>query len=105
MNPTWIHGCPPGARPLREAHPAEYPVYDKLYRAEELREELAAAGFEGVTLEPVQKFCSLQSKSQIFLGPRVNLLNRLVVRALERLPRRDGLEWIVTCRSSAASRA
>ena len=25
-------------------------------------------------------------------------LNRLVIRGLERLPRRDGLEWVVTCR-------
>jgi hypothetical protein len=86
------------SRPLREAHPEEYPVYDKLYRAEELHDELAAAGFEAVALEPVQKFLAPQSWSQWLVGPRANWLNRLLVRALERLPRRDGLEWIVTCR-------
>lgn len=86
------------SRPLREANPEEYPVYDKLYQADELCEELTRAGFVEVRLEPVQKCLRWQSRSQNFLGPRANWLNRFFVRALERLPRRDGLEWIVTCR-------
>ncbi len=87
------------SRPLREANPEEYPVYDELYREHELRAELTEAGFEVVNLEPVQKFIRLQGKSQVLLGPRSTTLNRLVVRTLERLPRREGLEWIVTCRA------
>jgi ubiquinone/menaquinone biosynthesis C-methylase UbiE len=86
------------SRPLREAHPEEYPVYDKLYRREELAGELAAAGFVVQGLEPVQKFAGLQSLSQNLIGPRINLVNRWFVRLLERFPRRDGLEWIVICR-------
>jgi ubiquinone/menaquinone biosynthesis C-methylase UbiE len=86
------------SRPLREANPAEYPIYDKLYTAEALRKELAGAGLEVVTLTPVQKFLRLQGLSQTFLGPRARWLNRLVIRGLERVAWGDGLEWIVTCR-------
>jgi SAM-dependent methyltransferase len=86
------------SRPLREAKPWEYPIYDKLYRPEDLRMELADAGLEVVTLAPVQKYLGPQAISQWLLGPRARLLNRLVIRGLEHLPRRDGLEWVVTCR-------
>lgn len=86
------------SRPLRNAHPEEYPVYDKLYSADELRGELAKSGFEAIELAPVQKYFGLQSASQRLIGPRANWLNRIIVRLLEQLPRRDGLEWIVTCR-------
>lgn len=86
------------SRPLREAHPQEYPVYDKLYSEDELRAELSKAGFESIELTPVQKCFELQSTSQRLIGPQINWLNRIIVRTLERLSRRDGLEWIVTCR-------
>jgi SAM-dependent methyltransferase len=86
------------ARPLREVYPAAYPIYDKLYRPEELRDELTAAGFETVSLEPVQRRYRLQYRCQVGLGPRANWLNRLVIRVLERLARGDGMEWVVTCR-------
>ncbi|MCI0641902.1 MAG: methyltransferase domain-containing protein [Gemmataceae bacterium] len=86
------------SRPLRAAHPEEYTVYDKLYQPDELREELKRAGFVEARLQPVQRFFGLQSKSQTLIGPRANWLNRIIIRTLERLPRRHGLEWIVTCR-------
>lgn len=86
------------SRPLREARPQDYPIYDKLYRSDELRTELRNAGFEVLTLQPVQKRFHWQYRSQVLLGPRANWLNRLVVRGLELLPGREGLEWIVLCR-------
>jgi ubiquinone/menaquinone biosynthesis C-methylase UbiE len=86
------------SRPLREANPEQYPVYDKLHDGQELREELAGAGLEPVALEPVHKFYAWQYRSQVLLGPRADWLNRLLIRALESLPAGDGLEWIVTCR-------
>jgi SAM-dependent methyltransferase len=86
------------SRPLRQAHPEDYPIYDELYQEDALRRELAGAGLQVMTLEPVQKFFGWQSGSQILLGPRANWLNRWVIRALERLPGRNPLEWIVTCR-------
>jgi SAM-dependent methyltransferase len=86
------------SQPLRGARPDDYPIYDELYRPDELRAELARSGLEPLALEPVQKFYRWQYRSQVLLGPRADWLNRLVIRGLERLPRRDGLEWIVTCR-------
>jgi ubiquinone/menaquinone biosynthesis C-methylase UbiE len=86
------------SKPLREAHPEEYPLYDKLYQPDELRRELTSAGLEPVELLPIQKSFRWQYRSQVLLGPRINWANRLAIRALERLARTDGLEWIVTCR-------
>ncbi len=86
------------SKPLRDAQPDEYPIYDKLYRSEEVQKELTGAGFKSVEIVPVQKYYRLQHWSQVLLGPRANWANRLTIRALERLPRGDGLEWIVTCR-------
>jgi ubiquinone/menaquinone biosynthesis C-methylase UbiE len=86
------------SKPLRDANPAEYRVHDELYTPDQLRAELAAAGLEPVALEPVQKRYRLQQRSQVLIGPRVHWLNNLVIRGLEALPARDGLEWVVTCR-------
>jgi SAM-dependent methyltransferase len=84
--------------PLREIHPGDYPVFDKLYQPDELRRELIAGGFEPLELLPVHKFFRCQHLSQVLLGPRANWANRLLIRSLERLPNTDGLEWVVTCR-------
>jgi ubiquinone/menaquinone biosynthesis C-methylase UbiE len=86
------------SRPLRETDPKAYTIYDKLYQPDQLQHELAGAGFETVSLEPVQKCYRWQSLSQWLIGPRSRWLNRVLINALERLPMRDGLEWIVTCR-------
>ncbi len=86
------------SQPLRDANPEDYPIYDKLYSPDELRDELAQAGLRLQKLDSVQKYVRWQGRSQVLLGPRANWLNRLVIGALESLPARDGLEWIVTCR-------
>lgn len=86
------------SRPLREANPEAYPVYDKLYDRTELVRELNSAGFTDIRLQTVQKFYAMQLKSQILIGPRSKWINRCVIRSLETLPRRDGLEWVVICR-------
>ncbi|MHB8974342.1 MAG: class I SAM-dependent methyltransferase [Pirellulaceae bacterium] len=87
------------SEPLRRANPEDYPIYDKLYRTEqELRTELAGAGFEVLQLEPVQRWFPLQYRAQVLLGPRSRWLCRLAIQTLERLRRGPALEWIVTCR-------
>jgi SAM-dependent methyltransferase len=86
------------SKPLRIAHPEEYPVYDKLYRPEDLREELRTAGFRVVELTPVLKFFRWQHRSQTLLGPRCRWANRMMICLLERLPREEGLEWLVAAR-------
>ncbi|MBI1903229.1 MAG: methyltransferase domain-containing protein [Planctomycetia bacterium] len=86
--------------PLREANPEAYPIYDKLYRNEaELRQELAEAGFDTLSIEPVQRWFSLQYKAQVLLGPRSRRLCRWTIRTLEHLRRGPALEWIVTART------
>ncbi len=86
------------SRPLREANPQEYPIYDKYYRIEELRAELDRAGFKPMAIEPVQRFFSWQYRSQVLIGPRSSWANRLLIRGLELVPWHNSLEWIVTCR-------
>jgi SAM-dependent methyltransferase len=84
--------------PARAKRPEDYVVYDKLYRRDELFEELTGAGFTPLSARSVYKFKRCQSLSQILVGPRANWLNRLLIRTLERLPSLGGEEWIVTCR-------
>lgn len=86
------------SRPLREAHPEIYPIYDKLYHAQDLIDELRAQGFGSIELVPVQKWYQAQYQSEVLIGPRARWLNRFIIRSLESLPRSAGLEWIVTCR-------
>jgi ubiquinone/menaquinone biosynthesis C-methylase UbiE len=89
------------SRPLREANPEAYPIYDKLYAGEaELRSELEAAGFEVMDVVPVQRWFNLQYRAQVLLGPRSRWMCRAAIRLLERAPvkKNRNLEWIVTCR-------
>lgn len=90
--------------PLREANPGEYPIYDKLYRDEaELSSELMEAGFEVLSVMPVQKCFSIQCKAQNLFGPRSRRICRWAIRALEGFSRGPALEWIVTARKSVAN--
>ena len=88
------------SKPLRDANPESYPVYDVLYREADLRRELTAAGFTDIRLESVQKRYRWQYLSETLIAPRSKAVNRVIVRGLEALPASDGLEWIVTCRRS-----
>jgi ubiquinone/menaquinone biosynthesis C-methylase UbiE len=85
--------------PLRDANPAEYPVYDKLYDSEQdLRAELAEAGFDVLDAQPVQRWYGAQYRAQVWLGPRSRWLTRRAIWLLERMRRGPALEWIATCR-------
>ena len=87
------------SRPLRDANPECFPVYDVLYADEgELRNELACAGFEVIHIEPVHTCFPIQYQIQVLVGPRSRWLCRRMIRLLERLRRGPALEWIVTCR-------
>ncbi len=89
----------PVSRPLREAEPESYPIYDELYTSiDVLRSELEENGFELTESVGVQRWMGLQYRSQVLIGPRCGWLNRWVIRALERLRSGPPLEWIVTAR-------
>jgi ubiquinone/menaquinone biosynthesis C-methylase UbiE len=85
--------------PLRAAAPQAYPIFDKLYRDPmELQDELEAAGFTVVDVEPVQRWYTAQYRAQVLLGPRSRWLCRAAIHTLERLRQGPALEWIVTAR-------
>ena len=87
------------SRPFRRKSPESYPIYDELYdNLDALRTELADAGFQVEEAVEAQRSIQLQYKSQIFVGPRWNWLNRAIIRLLERCSRGPALEWIVACR-------
>ena len=84
--------------PLRAARPEDYPIYDKLYKdVDELRVELRGAGFAVAEVVAVQRSFPLEYRVQCLVGPRSRWLNRQLIRAIERLSRGPGLEWVVTC--------
>ena len=75
------------------------PVYDKFYRSiPELRDEMSAAGFEVMSLEPVHRCYRAQYLAQVLIAPRSRWLCRVIIRGLERLAGGPPMEWIVTCR-------
>lgn len=87
------------SKPLRDARPECYPIYDKLYGSEaELCDELQSAGFVVERCEGVQRWFRAQYLAQVLVGPRSPRLCRLAIRTLERISRGAPLEWIVTCR-------
>ncbi len=87
------------SRPLREANPGAYKIYDKLYDSQQaVCDEMRAVGFTVESFEPVQRWLGPQYQAQVLLGPRNRWLCRTVIRTLERLRRGPALEWIVTCR-------
>lgn len=86
------------SRPLRDARPDAYPVYDKLYADEgELYEELRSAGLLVEACVGAQCWFTAQYWAQVFVSPRSRHACRWLIRAMERVGR-SPLEWIVTCR-------
>ncbi len=87
------------SRPLRDANPQEYPVYDELYEsARALRDELRTEGLKVERLLHAQRRFGTQHRIQCLVGPRSERLSRMAISLLERLSRGEGLEWVVTCR-------
>ena len=87
------------SEPLRaRATPGEYQHFDALLRPEQLRQELADAGFHIVSLEGVQHSFGALQKVQVLVAPRAPRLARQLIGAIDRLGRGEPLEWIVTCR-------
>ncbi len=86
------------AGPLRmKQDPKDYPIYDVLYRRNELLQEISDNGFSVLSLAPVMLHISTQQLLQIHLGPRSPALARWLIGALELAPGQP-LEWIAVCR-------
>ena len=80
------------------AAPGQYPIYDALVEPDGLRRELDAAGFDLVSLAGVQKRYGALFTLQVLVAPRSRRLALAAMRALERCPGGQPLEWVVTCR-------
>jgi len=85
--------------PLRQMEgPETYPIYDVLFRREELVAELHENGFDIATWEPVYPSFWLQRRLQIYLAPRLPKLAHQLIHWLEQAPGYAPLEWMVLCK-------
>lgn len=93
-------------RPTREAVDRKYggapktelPVYDVTYLESEFRAEMAANGFEVLSMKPVLRCFLLQAALSYKLQSRIPALADGLVKALEYVPAKNPLEWIAVCR-------
>jgi len=83
------------AGPHRAAHPHDYPVYDELWRREELVAELEDAGFAVRHLEGIMRRFAWQRRLQRLRRFRLDGPARLLIRALEWTPDGNPSTWMV----------
>ena len=76
----------------------QYPIYDALLAPGQLQDELDRAGFDLVSLCGVQKRYAVLFTLQVLVAPRSRRLALAAMRALERCPGGQPLEWVVLCR-------
>jgi hypothetical protein len=72
--------------------------YDASLDRDELREELASAGFEIESLAGAQHHYPTLYRLQVLVAPRSEKLARLAMNVVDRAGGGEPLEWIVTCR-------
>jgi len=84
--------------PIRKAKPEAFPVYDKLWKRDELIGELEGAGFEVVRLVGVMRWHGVQRVVSKAFEHTLRSVGTSLVGALEKVPGREPLEWTVVCR-------
>lgn len=84
---------------LREGD-GSYPIYDELYRRDELVRELATEGFTVLSLTDLIRHFTLQGWLQVYVGPRSHRLAKGLIQLLEWIPG-PPLEWVVVCQKSS----
>ena len=84
----------------RRAVPAseELRIHDACYSKRTFAEEMAKSGFEVLSLTPVLKHFWIQSFLSYKLDDIIPGMIERTVRAIERIPTWDPLEWISLCR-------
>jgi SAM-dependent methyltransferase len=85
---------------LKYGSPSEHgiKVFDATYSPGEFRHELATYGFEVLSMTPVLRCFELQSRISYMMDHRLSTFADLIVRALERVPLQQPLEWTALCR-------
>ncbi len=84
-------------RQQKENPDAAYPVYDKLYKREELIQELHENGFDVIKLHSVQCHYELQRFLNKFIKFKIDPVVYFVIKLLENPNSKNPLEWIVVC--------
>jgi len=90
------------AGPHRAGHPHDYPVYDELWRREELVAELEGAGFAVRHLEGIMRRFAWQRRLQRLRRFRLGGPARLLIRALEWTPDGNPSTWMVLAQAKPA---
>ena len=78
-----------------------YPIYDALYRRDEIVAEVQAAGFEVVQVAPMIRHAPVQRTLNRLRRVRLDALARAVIGALEYLPATRPSGWMLLCRKTA----
>ena len=78
-----------------------YPIYDALYRRDEIVAELRAAGFEVVRIAPMLRHAPLQRALNRLRRVRLDAVARALIGALEHLPETRPSGWMLLCRKTA----
>ncbi len=86
------------ARAFREREGSAYQHFDALLSEARLTEELEAAGFSLVRLDPAQRRYTMLYQLQVLLAPRSATLARAAMNVVQQVPGGEPMEWIVTCR-------
>ena len=74
-----------------------YPIYDVLYRREELEAELRTAGFQIIAVEGIIRHFSLQRALNRLRRVKLGRLARALIASLERLPGDNPSTWMLLC--------
>ena len=84
----------------RRPEPAsnELRIYDACYSKRTFADEMTKSGFEVLSLTPVLKHFGIQSFLSYKLDDIIPGMVERILRAIERLPTWDPLEWISLCR-------
>lgn len=74
-----------------------YPIYDVLYRRDELEGELRAAGFRIAALEGIIRHFAVQRALNRLRRFKLSRLAQAVIASLERLPGNNPSTWMLLC--------
>jgi ubiquinone/menaquinone biosynthesis C-methylase UbiE len=74
-----------------------YPIYDVLYRRDELEAELQAAGFRVVVVEGILKHFGVQQPLNRLRRVRLNGIASALISSLERIPGGNPSTWMLLC--------
>ena len=74
-----------------------YPIYDVLYRRDEIEAELRAAGFHVLAVESIIKHPGIQRRLNRLRRIKLGRLAGALIRSLESIPGSNPTDWMLLC--------